>query len=184
MKANVDAAIPALTQMGYGYWGAIDCDQGEILAKWITQFSMSYEFADEKTVAVPAEERFTFSQTGKVSENWLVAIGYAEPKTNREPILHRRMAYIQAQTGQAKLLQSTSFLFGKLVCLAFYSEIGVPLAATRSMADAHLAVIHPWPAKGIRKPFWAHDENAVEFITDILTDALMASAGNLSKRDG
>lgn len=178
MKANVDAAIPILTRMNYGYWGKISSIETEALARWIAQFAMSFEFADRETVMIPQSVRSHFAETTRLAGHWIIAIGNAAPTDGSDPIYHRALGIMENGeiTGP---VQITAFMFGMLFCLAIYSSFPTPPELQRSIFDMKLCTIYPLSDKPIEKPYWRHSEVTVPIVVDAMSDAFSRWLENL-----
>lgn len=178
MKANVDAAIPILTRMNYGYWGKISNLETQALVRWIAQFAMSFEFADRETVMIPQAVRSHFAETTQLAGHWIIAIGNAEPTDGSDPIYHRALGIMEGDkiTGPAQI---TAFMFGKLFCLAIYSSFQTPPDVLRAVSDMKLCSIYPFSDKNIEKPYWRHSEITVPIVVDAISDATVKWAESL-----
>jgi len=177
MKANVDAAIPVLKRLNYGYWGKITEYERNALVKWIAQFTMSFEFADRETAMIPQEVRTQFSETGELTGHWIIAIGSAIPVTGNEPVHHRGMVLIH-EDGSTEPIQVTAFMFGMLFAVAIYSAFPTPDEMLLTMSDMRLSTIHPISNKSVERPFWQHNEGTVLVVVDSVSDAFTAWADN------
>jgi len=171
MKANVDAAIPTLTRMNYGYWGKITDYEAATLTRWIAQFSMSFEFADRDTVMIPQSVRTEFSKTNQLTGNWVIAIGVAMPVTGKEPAFHRALGLTHTD-GETEPVQVTAFMFGMLLAVSFYSHFPTPSPVFSAISDMKLSVIFPLPSNGVVRPTWRHSEETVPIVVDAITAAL------------
>jgi hypothetical protein len=170
MKANLDAAMPILKRLHDGYWGNVTDAEAVKLSRWFIQFTMSYEFADRETVAVPQEVRTQFAIEGSISGYWVIAIGVATPVTGREPVYHRSLA-LRFPDGREEPFQVTALMFGRLIALSVYSTFPTPIAVLSAVSDMSLAVIHPSQTE-ICRPSWGHNEETVPVIVQAITDAL------------
>mgnify|MGYP000426180220 CR=1 FL=1 len=172
MKANVDAAIPVLTRMNYGYWGLVTESERTALVRWIAQFCMSYEFADRETVMIPQAVRTQFAKNGELAGHWIIAIGVALPVTGQEPIYHRGMGLV-GPDGSVEPIQVTVFMFGMLFAAAVYSAVKIPKKLVTTVSDMRLTTIYPPKKSGVIRPTWQHSEYTIPVVTNALSDAFI-----------
>jgi len=175
MKDIVDSTIPILLPMSHGYWGTLsDMDQIRLSA-WITLFCMSYEFAHKETVCVPQSERTIFSKRSIPSDRWFIAIGYGEPGPVYERTLHRSFSLGDDIDYEGhRHFQVTTFYFGKLLAVAYYSEFDITFDFKRFSALNGLTIL--WPLDGpLRKPFRVHYDEAPEALLEIISQMIRES---------
>lgn len=170
MSMIVEAARPVLTRMNYGYWGRVTTGEAAALSRWIAMFTMSFEFADRETVCVPQHVREEFARGDDLGPDWLIAIGFATPRTGLEPAAHRAFR-LSIESGHEAMIQCTVFLCGRLICMSNHSVAGCPERLHRMAEDMKLCVIHP-PGAEIIKPLWEHDESSVDMIIQSMSDAI------------
>jgi hypothetical protein len=173
MKRIVDAAIPVLTPLDFGYWGMISLEDQQKLASWITLFTMSFEFSDKETVCVSDDERNLFRESGIPTNHWNIAIGYGEPTAGVERTKHCAISLHPSNhwNGHRKS-QITAFFFGRLIALSYYSEIPY-FDSFEPFARRHgLEPIWPPRDNDLRKPFRIHYDEAVEGLVADLSAAL------------
>ena len=128
---------------------------------------MSYEFADRRTVKIPQTVRDEFRETGYLSNEWVIAVGYAEPEVRTDRIHHRAFRFEGGEVTRHG--QVTGFLFGKLACMSYYLDYGAPERIAETARDLRLATIHPKPDRPISKPLWAHNDDFVALVVNACT---------------
>lgn len=116
MKAIQDEARPILKLMMHGYWGTPDNKELISLVRWIILFNMSYEFIDRKTVCIDFEERDRFRKTLEPSDDWQIAIGYADTIAWDDRAFHRALDTVTPRLEGNNKSQFTAFLFWKASC--------------------------------------------------------------------
>lgn len=172
MSDNIDTIIPLLKRMNYGYWGDISESDLRNLARWIAQFTMSYEFADRETVCVSQPERSAFACGEELSDNWAIAIGNALPLVGNDPVYHRALGVDDNKNGREKRSKIAIFMFGMLFCACVYSETHLSPEVFRAFSNVQLVTIHPPTGQVVRKPRWQHHESDMPLIINDFTLAM------------
>jgi hypothetical protein len=115
----------------------------QAFAAWVTMFSMTYEFADLRTMVTTPEERRILMQTKRAPDHWSILIGSYSGTAWTEMNNHRALGPVGAYkpTGQCNV-----FTLGKTLVVAL-SGLGLGNTFSRAFATKHgLAEI--WPNLG------------------------------------
>lgn len=170
MKNNVDAAIPILTRLNYGK-GIIQSEEFDVLAHWIAQFTMSYEFADRKSAMIPQYVRSDFARSSILRGYWVIALAFVSKISGKEPVFHKAMARLN-KNAPADYMQATTFMFGKLIAFSFFSQIPTPPPIFLTLASMGLITIYPHPPLGVCQPNFLHDDESVFEVMDAVSESV------------
>lgn len=177
MKRIVDDAIPILERLHYGEWKNLPQEEREKLSAWLTLFSMSYEFADKRTVSVSAGERFSLKDTCRPSRHWQIAIGGAElAEPYADLVTHRAISWLPTNRWSGNLSgQVTLLVFGRLIALVCYWEFPIYFDFGHFARSEGMHPLWPITSTSIATPFKVHDRDSffrmVASFTAILREA-------------
>lgn len=181
MKKVVDDVIPTLKNMNYGHWGNPTQDDIVSLARWITLFTMSYEFADRATACIPFNVRSLFRETKTPSEHWNIAIGNGETETWSDVTFHRsmRLAGHIPHEGNRRF-QMTAFRFGHLVILSHYADFSLGFDFSSAVKEIGLTPIWPNPPPKLTKPIYSHNDESINLIIAQMTNVVRLGVDKLN----
>lgn len=120
-------------------------DQRLQFAKWATMLSMTYEFADVRTLVSTPQERLALMETGEPPADWAVLIGAFGGGKWSEIHNHRSLRRISIETGIADDLkaQTNVFTLGKTAVNTICRLTETPLGLASYAAHFGLQIV--WP---------------------------------------
>lgn len=173
MKAIVDAAIPILKPLDFGFWGNLSDEDQQKIASWIALYTMSFEFGDRETVCVSQTERFLFRESSVPSHHWRIAIGYGNFFRDIDWTIHRAMSiHPEISYDGHRKTQITAFSHGHLVAMSYYSESILFEEFTKIVQRSGLEPIWPRRDTILTKPFQVKYDGDMEDLVNNLTAAL------------
>jgi hypothetical protein len=163
MSPIQEATKPFLSEMIAGRWRVLTAQERTKLATWAALFTITWEFADLKTMAITQEEREAFRRNCTFPRNFILAASRYSGKEHGRT-LHQSVTLstskVPLNLPSVTMAQTTTFCVGNVVLHTFSGPDGVVTNPTEYADQIGLKLV--WPiVKDFELPLASFNDNGI-----------------------